>query len=77
MEGDSKKNAHRHIKNRDVYYACKLHSAQLLRGNAYDRMVRTYQITFCGYTVFEDRPEFLNRFSLKNEEGEELTDILN
>ena len=77
MEGDGKKNAHHGMKNRDVYYACKLHSSQSLRGSTYDKTVRTYQVTFCGYTVFEGRPEFLNRFSLRNEKGEELTDVLN
>jgi predicted transposase/invertase (TIGR01784 family) len=40
-------------------------------------MVRTYQVTFCEYTVFPDYPEYVNRFSLRRENGEPLSDQIN
>jgi predicted transposase/invertase (TIGR01784 family) len=43
----------------------------------YGKLARTYQITFCGYTVFGEREDFFNRFSFRNAEGEELLDVIN
>jgi hypothetical protein len=40
-------------------------------------MVRTYQITFCGYTVFGGHEDCFNRFSFRNKDGEELLDAVN
>jgi predicted transposase/invertase (TIGR01784 family) len=56
---------------------CDLHSNQKGVGIPYRKLARTYQITFCGYTVFENRENCFNRFSFRNEEGEELLDTVN
>jgi predicted transposase/invertase (TIGR01784 family) len=40
-------------------------------------LARTYQITFCGYTVFEKREDCFNSFSFRNADGEELLDAVN
>ncbi|GHV09357.1 hypothetical protein FACS1894217_13460 [Clostridia bacterium] len=77
MAGDNRDNRHTQIKTRSVYYLCDLHSSQPGKGVSYGDLARSYQITFCGYDVFENRPDFINRFTLKNDEGDELTDAIN
>jgi predicted transposase/invertase (TIGR01784 family) len=76
MEGDSLSRGHKNIKGRAIFNLCDLHSGQKGIGVPYGRLARTYQITFCGYTVFEHREDCFNRFSFRNEEGEELTDAV-
>jgi len=39
--------------------------------------VRTYQVTFSGYTVLPDRPDFVSRVSLRFPNGEQLSDQVN
>ncbi|GHV07515.1 hypothetical protein FACS1894217_08480 [Clostridia bacterium] len=76
MDGDSFDNDHRGIKARSVFYLCDMHSSQPSKGISYLNMVKSYQITFCGYTVFKGRENFTNKFTLKNDESEELTDSI-
>ncbi|GHV36498.1 hypothetical protein FACS18949_15960 [Clostridia bacterium] len=77
MTGDNRDNEHIIIKMRSVYYLCDLHSSQPARGVPYGDLVRSYQITFCGYTVFGKRSDYINRFTLRNYDGDELTDAIN
>jgi len=63
--------------NKCVYYATDLHSSQDSKDVKYKNLVRTYQITFSLHTVFKDHPGFVHRFSLRSEDGEQLTDQLN
>lgn len=69
---------HKNLKGKSVYYATDLHSSQPSRGlQRYDQLPRTYQITFCAYTVFENRPEYVNSFSLRHDTtGELLCDAI-
>jgi predicted transposase/invertase (TIGR01784 family) len=76
MKGDSQSTDHKIIKSRAVYNLCDLHSGQAGRGVRFDRLMRSYQMTFCGYTVFPGRGEFVRRFSFRDESGEELTDTI-
>ena len=76
MEGDNLAGGHRNIRSRAVYNACDLHTTQTGKGLSYGSLVRTYQITFCGYSVFEGRTNCFNRFSFRNSEGEELLDAV-
>ena len=76
MKGDSQKTDHRIIKSRAIYNLCDLHSGQTGRGISYDKLMRSYQMMFCGYTVFPDRSDFVNRFSFRDEKGEELLDTV-
>ena len=56
------------LKGRSVYYAADLHSSQPAKGQPrYDRLARTYQITFCTYTVFPEETSYVNSFSLRND----------
>jgi predicted transposase/invertase (TIGR01784 family) len=74
MEGDSAANWHAVIKSRAIYNLCDLHSSQPSRGTRYDKLMRSFQVTFCGYLLFGKREEgFVNRFSFRNEAGEELS----
>ena len=64
---------HRNLKGKTVYYLCDLHSSQPSKGvRRYDKLARTYQITFCSYTVFPDRADFVNSFSLRHDKDNEL-----
>ena len=64
---------HENLKGKGVYYLCDLHSSQSARGKKrYDKLSRTYQITFCSYTVFPEKKGFFHSFSLRNDEDNEL-----
>jgi len=74
MSGDSNLTNHKVIKNRSIYYLCDLHSGQTGRGLRFDRLLRSMQMTFCGYTIFPGRTEFVSRYSFRDEKGVELSD---
>jgi len=69
---------HRNLKGKSVYYLCHLHSSQPSKGERrYDRLARTYQVTFCSYTIFSDRKEYVNSFSLRHDkDNEQLCDAI-
>ena len=76
MPGDSISSGHKKVKNRAIYYLCDLHAKQHGRGIAYENLMRSYQMTFCGYTLFPDRDNFVSRFSFRDENSIELSDSL-
>jgi len=59
MKGDSRRTDHKIIKSRDVYNLCDLHSGQAGRCVRFDRILRSFQMTFCGYTVFPEPDDFV------------------
>ena len=64
---------YQNLKGKSIYYLCDLHSSQPSRGvRRYDRLSRTYQVTFCSYTVFPNRIDYVNSFSLRHDEDNEL-----
>ena len=64
---------HQNLKGKSVYYLCDLHSSQSSKGvKRYDRLAQTYQVTFCSYTVFPHRAEYVNAFSLRHDVDNEL-----
>ena len=63
---------HSNLKGKSIYYLCDLHSSQQSKGIPYDKLVRTYQVTFCSYTVFASRKEYVNTFSLRHDKDNEL-----
>jgi predicted transposase/invertase (TIGR01784 family) len=77
LEGDSLATGHKNIRRRATHNVCDLHAGQKGRGVPYGDLVRTYQITFCGYTVFKGREDCFNHFTFRNKEGEELIDSVN
>jgi len=63
--------------NKYTYYLTDLHSSQKSKGVRYKDMVRTYQVTFTTHDVFPKHPGFVHRFSLRSENGEQLSDQIN
>jgi predicted transposase/invertase (TIGR01784 family) len=74
MLGDNVVNSHVSLKNRTIFHLSDLHSSQPGRGISYQLLMHSYQITFCGFNVFPKRKDFINRFSFRNEDAEELID---
>lgn len=68
----------KNVKGKSVYYLTDLHSSQPAKGlRRYDKLARTYQITFCSYTIFPNTPDYVNSFSLRHDTtGELLTDAI-
>ena len=66
------------LKSRCIYYMTDLHSSQPAKGQRrYDQLARTYQVTFCTYTVFPESSEYVNSFSLRHDRtGELLSDAV-
>ena len=76
MSGDSIGTNHKVVKSRAVYNLCDLHSGQSGRSVRYDKLMRSFQMTLCGYTVFPERKEFVRRLSFRDEDGTELSDAV-
>ncbi len=70
---------HKNLKGKSVYYGCDMHSSQSAKGlYRYDKLARTYQITFVNYTIFPDEPDkYVHTFSIREDAtGELLTDAI-
>lgn len=69
---------HRNLKGKSIYYLTDLHSSQPAKGmRRYDHLARSYQITFCSYTVFPNQPNYVNSFSMRHDTtGELLSDAI-
>jgi len=63
--------------NKYIYYLTDLHSSQKSKGVKYHKLARTYQITFCNYTIYPKREYFITRASMRTPDGEQLTDQIN
>ena len=63
---------HKNLKGKSIYYLCDLHSSQSSKGKPYDELARSYQITFCGYTVFPNRIDFINPYSMRHDVDNDL-----
>jgi predicted transposase/invertase (TIGR01784 family) len=71
-----KQNNHSNLIARSIYNLCDLHSSQSSKGKPYDELTRTYQVMFCGYTVFPEKEgftnSFTNSFSMRHDTSNEL-----
>jgi predicted transposase/invertase (TIGR01784 family) len=64
---------HKNLKARSIYFLSDLHSSQPAIGQRrYDKLARTYQVTICSYTVFPHRENYVNSFSMRHDEDNEL-----
>lgn len=69
-ESDGK---YQNLKGKSIYYLCDLHSSQSSKGvRRYDKLARTYQVTFCSYTIFPNQTEYVNSFSMRHDKNNEL-----
>jgi predicted transposase/invertase (TIGR01784 family) len=70
-------NEHKNLKGKSIYYVCDLHSSQSSKGRRYDKLARTYQVTFCSYTIFPERTDFVNPFSIRHDiDNGQLSDAI-
>ena len=74
MKGDSRDNEHSNIRSRSIYNLSHLHSNQAGRGLEYSQFAKSYQVMLCNYKVFNFENELVERFILRNENGNELSD---
>jgi len=64
---------HGNLIGKSIYYLCDLHSSQPSKGQRrYDKLARTYQITFCSYTIFPSKTDYVNSFSMRHDKDNEL-----
>ena len=68
---------HLNFINKAIYYLTDLHSSQKSRKVAYDKLVRTYQITFTKHTVFPKHKDYLTQGCLRSVSGLLISDQLN
>jgi len=74
---ESAGSGHSNLKNKSVYFCCDLHATQSIKGRNYSELARTYQISFCDFTVFPDsKDKFVRQFALRDEDGEKLNDAI-
>jgi predicted transposase/invertase (TIGR01784 family) len=69
---EEKDGNHNNLRARSIYNLCDLHSSQPSKGKSYDKLIQTYQVMFCNYTVFPGRSGFINTFSMRHDEDNEL-----
>ena len=74
QEMDSK---HTSFINKYIYYLTDLHSSQSSKGKKYHELARTYQITFCNYTIYPQRANYITRGAMRTEDGKLITDQIN
>ena len=65
---------HVNLKRKSLYYLCDLHSSQGLKGKSYAQLARTWQVTFCAYTVFPGDRKYFRAAKMRDENGNVLTD---
>jgi len=59
-----------------AYYGMDLFKSQSSKGVDYAALMQTYQITFCNYTVFPERSDFIHNAALRFQDGELFCDKL-
>jgi predicted transposase/invertase (TIGR01784 family) len=64
---------HACLKSKSLFYLCDLHSSQSLKGKSYAELVRTWQVTFCAYTIFPGDRKFYRAAVMRDEDGNILT----
>jgi len=69
--------SHKSFVNKYIYYLTDLHSSQKSKGVKYHELARTYQITFCNYTIYPQRDDYITRASMRTPDGEQVTDQIN
>jgi len=70
--GEVKGSGHSNLRARSIFSLCKLHASQKSKGIQYGSLSRTYQVMFCGFTVFRERKNFINTFSMRHDTDNEL-----
>jgi predicted transposase/invertase (TIGR01784 family) len=74
MDNDNLDNNHVNLCNRTLLSLCDLHGTQNGEGVPYSELKRTFQLTICDFTVWKDRPNYINRYQMRDEEGNSFSD---
>jgi len=64
------------FRSKYAYYGMDLFKTQQSKGVDYAALMQTYQITFCNYTVFPERSDFVHNAALRFQDGELFCDKL-
>jgi predicted transposase/invertase (TIGR01784 family) len=64
---------HVNLKRKSLFYLCDLHSSQSMKGKSYTELARTWQVTFCAYTIFPGDKKFFRAATMRDEDGNVLT----
>jgi len=65
---------HSNLKRKSLFYLCDLHSSQSIKGKPYAKLARTWQVTFCAYTIFPGDKKYFRAATMRDEDGNVLTD---
>jgi len=68
---------HTNFLNKYMYYLTDLHSSQKAKGVKYYDFVRTYQVTFCNYSIYPHYHDFITRASMRRPDGKEISSQIN
>ena len=68
---------HDNFINKYVYFLTDLHSSQMSKGVLYRELVKTYQVTFSMYNIFPSSPDYVHKYSLRDQNGIQLTNQVN
>jgi predicted transposase/invertase (TIGR01784 family) len=74
MRGDNLSNGHRDIITRSMFGVGELYSSQHGKSSTYRGLLKAYQTTFFGYTIYEDDDDYVNRFYYRNDKNKLLAD---
>jgi predicted transposase/invertase (TIGR01784 family) len=69
---EEKDDDHSNLFARSIYNLCDLHSSQPSKGRRYGELSRTFQVMFCNYTVFHNKPDFIHPYSMRLDKDNEL-----
>ena len=69
---EDKGHKHDNLKARSIFSLCALYAKQESKGIPFNSLSRTYQVMFCGFTVFRDRKDFINAFSMRHDKDNGL-----
>jgi predicted transposase/invertase (TIGR01784 family) len=76
QERSGSERSHHNLKNRIAYYGFRLCASQRSASMEYDQLARTFQITFCNFIVFKEKQKFFHKFTMQDDDGEQLSDLL-
>jgi predicted transposase/invertase (TIGR01784 family) len=74
MPGDTLANKHASLRSRMTYNLCDLHAKQDGKGKEYISLCSSFLLLLCDFTVFDNAPDYIHHFSLRDEHGNPFCD---
>ncbi|MDR3020582.1 MAG: Rpn family recombination-promoting nuclease/putative transposase [Treponema sp.] len=72
LQVDKKQN----MRNRILYYICRLVSDQLNWGDDYKKLHQVISIVICDHNMMEEERHYINQYELKNERNNSFTNMI-